>query len=522
MGKLHLLALLLPVLLGLSLLYICEILWLRPERIRKKLRKQGVRGPRPTLLYGNTQEIKRIRQEALPAQKQDTSNYMSTLFPHFMIWRETYGSVFLYSTGAVEVLYVSDPGMVKDMSHCTSFELGKPIFIQKSRKALFGEGILVANGDIWAYQRKNIAQEFFMENIKVMIELIVEASAPLLEVWDSMLDDTGGSREIDVDGYLRSFSADVIARTCFGSDFATGEEIFYKLRQLQKAISQQDALVGLSTVWKSLPTKANREIQKLEQEVRLLILNVTKEHSRGSSNEDDDCIKTKHNGLLRSIVNSARHCPASYRGSAEDYIVDNCKSIYFAGHETTAVTVTWCLMLLATHPAWQDRARAEALEVCRGGTELDVDVLRRLKTITMVIQETLRLYPPGSLIMREALKDFKFGGLDIPRGTIIQTAIPMLHLDKDVWGQDAGEFQPDRFANGAAAACEPSHMYLPFGHGPRICAGQNLAMMELKVVLVRLLTKFSFSRSPGYRHAPLFRLTIEPGFGMPLVVTKLP
>ena len=140
----------------------------------------------------------------------------------------------------------------------------------------------------------------------------------------------------------------------------------------------------------------------------------------------------------------------------------------------------------------------------------------------MVVQETLRLYPPGSLIMREALKDFKFGGLDIPRGTIIQTAIPMLHLDKDVWGQDAGEFRPDRFANRAAAASEPSHLYLPFGHGPRICAGQNLAMMELKVVLVRLLTKFSFSRSPGYRHAPLFRLTIEPGFGMPLVVTKLP
>ncbi|XP_044373925.1 cytochrome P450 714C3 isoform X1 [Triticum aestivum] len=381
MGKLHLLALLLPVLLGLSLLYICEILWLRPERIRKKLRKQGVRGPRPTLLYGNTQEIKRIRQEALPAQKQDTSNYMSTLFPHFMIWRETYGSVFLYSTGAVEILYVSDPGMVKDMSHCTSSELGKPIFIQKSRKPLFGEGILVANGDIWAYQRKIIAQEFFMEKIKVMIELIVGASAPLLEAWDSMLDGTGGSREIDVDGYLRSFSADVIARACFGSDFATGEEIFYKLRQLQKAISQQDALVGLSAVWKSLPTKANREIQKLEQEVRLLILNVAKEHSRGSSSEDDDCIKTKHNGLLRSIVNSARHCPASYSGSAEDYIVDNCKNIYFAGHETTAVTVTWCLMLLATHPAWQDRARAEALEVCRGGTELDVDVLRRLKTV---------------------------------------------------------------------------------------------------------------------------------------------
>ncbi|XP_020174394.1 cytochrome P450 714C3 [Aegilops tauschii subsp. strangulata] len=526
MEKLHLLALLLPILLGLPLLYIWDILWMRPERLRKKLRKQGVRGPRPTLFYGNTQEMKRIRQEAVSAQKQDTSNYISTLFPHFLIWRETYGSVFHYSTGAVEILFVSDPGMVKDMSHCTSSELGKPIYIQKSRKPLFGEGILVSNGDIWAYQRKVIAPEFFMEKIKVMIELIGEASVPLLEAWESMLDDAGGSREIDVDGYLRNFSADVIARACFGSDFTTGEEIFYKLRQLQKAISQQDTLVGLSAVWKCLPTKANREIQKLEQEVRLLILDVAKEHSRGSSSrnndDDNDCIETKHNSFLRSIVNSSRHCPASYGGSAEDYIVDNCKNIYFAGHETAAVTTTWCLMLLATHPSWQDRARAEALEVCRGCTKLDVDVLRRLKTITMVIQETLRLYPPASLIVREALTDFKLGALNIPRGTIVQTAVAMLHLDKDVWGQDAGEFRPDRFTNGAAAACEPSHMYLPFGHGPRICAGQNLAMVELKVVLVRLLSKFAFSPSPGYRHAPLFRLTIEPGFGMPLVVTKLP
>ncbi|KAM3312085.1 hypothetical protein ACQJBY_032216 [Aegilops geniculata] len=262
MEKLHLLALLLPILLGLSLLYICDILWLRPERIRKKLRKQGVRGPRPTLFYGNTQEMRRIRQEAVSAQKQDTNNYISTLFPHFLIWRETYGSVFLYSTGAVEILFVSDPGMVKDMSHCTSSELGKPIYIQKSRKPLFGDGILVSNGDIWAYQRKIIAPEFFMEKIKVMIELIGEASVPLLEAWESMLDDAGGSREIDVDGYLRNFSADVIARACFGSDFTTGEEIFYKLRQLQKAISQQDTLVGLSAVWKCLPTERYKSWSK--------------------------------------------------------------------------------------------------------------------------------------------------------------------------------------------------------------------------------------------------------------------
>lgn len=141
--------------------------------------------------------------------------------------------------------------------------------------------------------------------------------------------------------------------------------------------------------------------------------------------------------------------------------------------------------------------------------------------ITMVIQETLRLYPPASLMMREALTDVKIGGLDVPRGTIIQVARSMLHQDKDAWGPDAGEFHPDRFANGVAAACRPAHMYMPFGHGPRTCIGQNLAMVELKVVLGRLLSRFAFAPSPRYRHAPVFRLTIEPGFGMPLVVTKL-
>jgi cytochrome P450 len=139
----------------------------------------------------------------------------------------------------------------------------------------------------------------------------------------------------------------------------------------------------------------------------------------------------------------------------------------------------------------------------------------------MVIQETLRLYPPASLMMREALSDIKIGGLDVPRGTIIQVARLMLHLDEDAWGPDAGEFRPGRSANGVAAACKPAHVYMPFGLGPRTCIGQNLAMTELKVVLARLLSRFAFSPSPSYRHAPTFRLTIEPGLGMPLMVRRL-
>ncbi|XP_044396287.1 cytochrome P450 714C3 isoform X1 [Triticum aestivum] len=498
-----------------ALFCLCNILWLRPEKIRKRLRRQGVKGPKPTLLDGNTKEMKRIRHELKPMKKQDSNNYISTLFPHILVWKETYGSVFLYSSGGREILHVSQPDMVKDIDHWTPSELGKPNYLKKTRKALLGGGLLTVNGDEWAYQRKTMAPEFFMDKIKGMIQLIEDATAPLLEAWENILDSAGGSTEIVVDDYLRNMSADVIARACFGSSFAKGEEIFCMLRKLQKAISQQDAFVGLSALWKHLPTKSNREIRNLVEKVRLLILELAK----ANVNENGAENAATHNGLLRAIVNGAHG--AGHGGTAGDFIVGNCKTIYFAGHETTAVTAIWCLMLLAKHPEWQERARIEALEVCHGRSTLDVDALHRLKILTMVIQETLRLYPPASLMMREALTDIKIGDLDVPRGTIVQVTRSMLHLDKEVWGPDAEEFRPGRFANGVAGACKPAHLYTPFGLGHRTCIGQNLAMTELKLVLARLLSRFAFSPSPTYRHAPVFRLTIEPGFGMPLVAKKL-
>ncbi|CAN6357421.1 unnamed protein product, partial [Urochloa humidicola] len=215
---------------------------------------------------------------------------------------------------------------------------------------------------------------------------------------------------------------------------------------------------------KYLPTRANREIRKLDEEVRLLILDVVKEHSNS----------TGVNDLLSVIIDGAQGWQLQGH-NAEDFIIGNCKGMYFAGHGTTAVTLIWCLMLLAAHPEWQERARAEAVEVCQyqGAATLDVDALRQLRIITMVIQETLRLYPPASLMMREALMDVKIGNLDVPRGTIIQVARSMLHQDKDAWGPDAGEFRPGWFANGVAAACKPTHMYMPFGHGPGPASGRT-------------------------------------------------
>jgi len=261
-----------------------------------------------------------------------------------------------------------------------------------------------------------------------------------------------------------------------------------------------------------LPTKTNREIWSLDRSIRRLILNVALKHE-----QDSDALSTKD--LLHSIIKGAkaRHFASQ---TPEDFIIDNCKNIYFAGHETTSTTAAWCLMLLASHPEWQSRARTELLDDCQG-KPIEFDMLRKLKMITMVIQETLRLYPPAAFVAREALNDLKIGSLNIPKGTNIRIPVALAHRDPVVWGPNSDRFDPGRFANGIAGACKAPHMYIPFGVGARTCAGQNLAMVELKVVLSLVLSKFEFALSPKYVHCPAFKLTIEPGNGVPLILKKL-
>lgn len=499
--------------------YLYTTLWLRPERLRQKLRSQGVRGPKPSFLFGNIPEMRRIQKLATSDQEQESgrstdrfsSNFVATLFPYLLHWSRVYGSIYFYATGSIQVLNVTDSDMVKALANYKALDLGKPSFLQKDRGALLGMGILTANGELWVHQRKVIAPEFFMDKVKGMVDLMMDAAVLMLNSWEDKVVSLGGRAEIVVDEFLRNFSADIISRTSFGSSFTEGKEIFYNIRQLQKAMAKQTMLIGVPGS-RYLPTKSNREIWNLESCIRTLILNIVKKH-------EDDSENSPNKFLLHSIIEGSK--AASFSScTPEDFIVDNCKNIYFAGHETTSSTAAWCLMLLASHPEWQSRARVEVLEVCHG-EPLDFDMLRKLKTLTMVIQETLRLYPPASFITREALNDINLGGIDIPKGTNIRVPIALAHRDPSAWGADCDRFDPGRFAGGIARACKPHHMYMPFGVGPRTCAGQNLAMVELKVVLSLVLSRFEFELSPKYVHRPAFRLTVEPGDGVPLIFRKL-
>lgn len=136
----------------------------------------------------------------------------------------------------------------------------------------------------------------------------------------------------------------------------------------------------------------------------------------------------------------------------------------------------------------------------------------------MIINESLRLYPPATLLPRMAFEDIKLGDLLIPKGLSIWIPVLAIHHDKELWGKDANEFNPERFASKSSFI---SSRFIPFGAGPRNCIGQTFAILEAKIILAMLVTKFKFTISDNYRHSPVVVLTIKPKHGVQVCLEPL-
>ncbi|KAK9741885.1 hypothetical protein RND81_03G135500 [Saponaria officinalis] len=498
--------------------------WVKCEKQRRKLRKQGIKGPSPSFIYGNVPKMDKIvANKECPFNSSINGEFVghdftSSLFPYFELWRKQFGQIYTYSTGNRQHLYVNDAELVREMSQNMTLDLGKPTYITKALAPMLGNGILRSNGAVWAQQRKLIAPQLFMDKVKAMMGLMNEASQALLEKWENSIEAQGGSTaEVRVDQDLRSISGDMISRACFGSSYSKGIHIFLKLRSLQKLISNHNFLFNLPS-FRFRKTKAQKEVKSLEKEIETLIWEAVEERVKECSNKT-----SSDKDLLQWILDDAINGQDLDKESSKQLIVDNCKNIYFAGHESTAVAASWCLMLLALHPEWQHQIRAELHLHCKHHDPLlpDADSLLKIKSVTMVIQEALRLYPPAAFISREALEEFQMGNIVVPKGVCIWTLIPTLHRDPNIWGPDSDKFDPNRFANGVANSCRVPQAYVPFGIGPRLCLGKNFAMLQLKLLICLIINRFSFTLSPNYRHSPAYRMIVEPHYGVQILIKRV-
>ncbi|KAF7822555.1 cytochrome P450 CYP72A219-like [Senna tora] len=141
--------------------------------------------------------------------------------------------------------------------------------------------------------------------------------------------------------------------------------------------------------------------------------------------------------------------------------------------------------------------------------------------MTMILYEVLRLYPPVPAFTRVVSEETRVGKLSLPAGTRIGIPAILVHRDPQLWGDDAKDFNPQRFCEGISKAAKSQASYLPFGWGPKICIGQNFALLEAKMALSLILQNFSFELSPSYTHAPFVVLTLQPQFGTHIILHKL-
>ncbi|KAI5018402.1 hypothetical protein ZWY2020_043290 [Hordeum vulgare] len=326
-----------------------------------------------------------------------------------------------------------------------------------------------------------------MERVKGWIPEMSAMASSMLDKWEVQ----GGTRtefEIDASKEFQTLSSDVISCVAFGSSYEEGKRVF----QLQEEQIKL-ALLAMRTFYfpgfRFVPTKKNRRRNSLNQEIRNSLRKLIETNGR-------KCEDSKN---LLGLMLSASKTDNGFKMGIEE-IIDECKTFYFAGKETTANLLTWATLLLALDKEWQDKARDEVYQV------------------NMVLKETLRLYPPALSLSRTATKDVKLDKLDIPAGMQVNLPLVDIHHDVDIWGASAEEFDPSRFADGKSYHLG---VYFPFGIGPAICVGQNLAMVEAKLVIAMVLQRFVLDVSPSYVHAPMMVMTLQPQYGAQVLVRKI-
>jgi cytochrome P450 len=371
------------------------------------------------------------------------------------------GTYSAFLLGSRKIIITEDPEFIQYVLRDNHSNYQKSELSTKTAARLFGNGLLFSNGEPWLKQRRLIQPAFHHGKIQALYEIMAGTS-------EAFISDFPTGKKIDVYPLMRKLSFSVLIHSLFDIRLSA-----QTISELDRAFTDlQDFLLkDVNQPFRKLfypVNNADRNILEKSKSIRRILKEII-ELRRAD--------KEPHHDLLDMLLG------ATYEGSgevmAEEQIIDEILVLLFAGHETTANTLSWLLYLLSTHPEITGKLRGRM-------EEMNVYESAKDEYMNAVISESMRLYPAAWMTERVALADDQFGGFSFPAGTIIIPYFFGLHRNKDHWKEES-KFDPERFIFSDPLQRKKIKNYFPFGAGPRMCIGNNFAMAEMAFILYTFL-----------------------------------
>jgi cytochrome P450 len=438
-------------------------------------------GPRGEPLFGNSRQ------------------YANDPFEFLRACADAYGDVVRVDLGPMETYVLTNPADIERVLVSEDAKFAKPEFQDDALGRLLGDGLLLSEGDTWRKQRELANPAFDMSRIAGIASTMADHAERTVESWEA-------GDELDVEVEMARLTVRIIADAMLGTDLSDErvETIQSNLEPLG-ARFEPDPFRFVTPDW--LPTPGNRQYEAAVRTLEDVVADIVDER-RGTegSAEDDDPPMDLLSILLR----------AEARGEqSREQIRDEVMTMLLAGHDTTALTLTYALYLLSEHPEAERRVHEELDRVCSAGPPTFAET-RELTHLDRVLQETMRLYPPVYVMFREPKVDVKLGGYRVPKGASVMCPQWVVHRS-DRWYDDPEAFDPDRWERDRASE-RPRFAHFPFGGGPRHCIGKQFSLLEAKLILAAVGSRY---RLDYLRDEPFDlrgSLTMHPQQGMPMRV----
>ncbi len=433
--------------------------------------------PPPEQPLSRLEVLRALRTNVLTAYAADAYRRFSSVGPFF----------------GRRSLLTSDPEAIQHVlvSNPTNYTRTPATF--RILRPVIGDGLLLSDGEDWRFQRRTLAPAFTPRAMSIVARVSAEqAAAKLAELQVA----AGPGSRIDLLRHMQSLSLEIAARTLFSTTMDQ------RAGQLRRILERYSRWLGrpypldilLPPSWPSPADLARRVYGR-----RWLHFIAAMVEQRARMAREPDARD------LFDLLTEAREAGSGRQFTFAE-LRDQFATMILAGHETTALTMTWALVLLAQAPAVQEAVAAEAAAALPAGSP-DGDIVKAMPLTQAVVMETLRLFPPAFLIIRAAKAADQVQGIRLQAGDLVSIVPWILHRHEAHW-QAPGRFDPRRFLPGAPAPKKGT--YLPFGAGPRTCIGAQFALTEAVVVLGELCRHFRLSLDPADEIRPVAVVTTHP------------